>query len=96
MCIRDSDKKLVGKSKTPIKKRTLELSEAPKCVLMGVEGPRHSTESKQKQHLSKKLTHKAPHGFYDDADLEALIKAWPTLPASTKAAILKLIEDSNR
>ena len=63
---------------------------------MGVEGPRHSTGSKQKQHSSKKLTHKAPHGFDDDADLEALIEAWPTLPASTKATIAELIEDPKR
>ena len=90
------DKKLVGKSKTPIKKRTLELSEAPKCVLMGVEGPLQTTESKQKQQSGQNLTHKAPHGFDGDADLEALIEAWPTLPASTKATIAELIEDPKR
>ena len=63
------------------------------AFLVGVEGPLQTTESKQKQHSSKKLTHKAPHGFDGDADLEALIDAWPTLPASTKAAITELIED---
>ena len=63
---------------------------------MGFEGPFKTTESKQKQQTGEKLTHKAPHGFGDDADLQALIEAWPTLSASTKAAITDLIEGSKR
>ena len=34
----------------------------------------------------------SPQNGRELADLQALIEAWPTLPASTKSAILKLID----
>ena len=65
--------------------------------LMGVEGPRHSTESKQKQQFGQNLTHKAPHGLSTGGIVEAdktaeLMAIWVQLSESERDALLAMVQ----
>ena len=63
---------------------------------VGAEGLENESNSLKKRTVAKKLTPNPTPLCFDDADVNALIEAWPTLDDDTKAALLNLAGIRNK